>query len=135
VNLGEGWTRVPVPSGQTQVSNPFEGFDLGPYIKDVRVEEGALVDGDPTCKIIGVIDTNKRVSGALGQLSQGAQGGFDVAQAFGDIRAVLYVSDTSALLKRGLIDFSIDLFGTEVEMHMDFALSGLNEEVRIPKPA
>jgi hypothetical protein len=135
MNLGSGWVRMPVPTASAQAAGPLAGFDFTPYIKAVSVTEGGLVDGEPTTKIAGVIDTDALLRGALSQLSGMGGGGLDFSKAFGDIRAVLYVSDRTHLVRRGLADFSIEAFGERVEMHMDFALDGVNEPVKIPNPA
>jgi hypothetical protein len=136
VNGGQGWRRAPLPPSAAAASstNPFAGFDFTSYVKEVTVDEGMLVDGEPTTKITGVVDTDKLLSGVLAQISGAGASGFDVSKVFGDVRAVAYISDRTHLVRRGLIDFPIDILGEKVELHMDFALDGVNEPVKIPNP-
>lgn len=137
MNMGQGWIAVPVPEGAAEAGqSPVSGFDLAPYITDVRVEEGQLIAGEPASKITGVIDTGRLVDGALGRLGGLSEaGGLDLSEAFGDTRAVLWVSEVTQLPLRGLIDFSVRAAGEEIELHMDFAVTGVNEPVAIPRAA
>jgi hypothetical protein len=44
-----------------------------------------------------------------------------------DTRLVLYLSETTHLPARGLIDVAMEAEGERVEMRMDFALEGLRQ--------
>ena len=91
------WARVPAPAGQAS-ADPLAGFDLTKYVTNVRVDEGVLVDGEPMARITGVIDTSAALNGLLGTLGgTGAAGLGDASGVLGDIRAVLYVSETTHL--------------------------------------
>lgn len=136
MRAGGEWRKESVPAGQP---TGVEQFDLTPYVKAVAVDDGPVIEGEPTAKITGVIDTAQLMQGMLGQL-----GGFpgtggtalpELTESFGDTRVVLYVSETTHLPLRALIDLSVEAAGESVEMHLDFALSGFNEPVKIPKPA
>jgi hypothetical protein len=109
--------------------------ELEPYVKDVRVEHGKLLGGESTTKITGVVDTQAFLEGSLGGLSQMAglgEGGFDVGDAIGDIRAVFYLSETSRLPVRALVDLPIDILGEEVVLHMDFAYTSFDRKLDFP---
>lgn len=128
------WTKTTLPAGQ---ATGLEQFDLSAYVTDVAVAEGPVIEGEPTAKITGVIDTDGLMEGMLAQLG-GLSGGDaslpDLSGNFGDTRVVLYLSETTHLPLRGLVDLSIEAAGKRVEMHMDFALSGFDEPVKIPRP-
>jgi hypothetical protein len=108
---------------------------LDPYVKDVEVERGKLIGGETTTKISGVLDTEAFVKGSLGAIPQLAGLGdaaFDVAEAFGDTRAVFYLSESTLLPLRALVDLPIDVMGEEVVLHMDFAYTSFDERLRFP---
>lgn len=135
-NAGGGW--VPVPADAAAAQNAaLGGFDFTPYIKDVNVEEGKLVGGEPMTKITGVIDTEGLVDGVLGQLGGVSElsgvGAFGAA--FEDTRAVIYLSEVTHLPMRGLLDMTVKVLDESVTMHLDYALEGVNEPVKIPNPA
>ena len=130
VKAGGQWTRVPAPGGQ---ADPLAGFDLTSYVKDVRVDEGVMVDGEPTDRITGVIDTSAALGGLLGTLGGTGAAGLDSASdIFGDVRAVLYVSETTHLPMRTLVDLPMKVAGEKITMHMDLVLTSVNEPVDIP---
>jgi hypothetical protein len=131
VNAGGGWQRSELPAGTT---TGVEQFDFTPYVKDVDVEEGHDVRGEPAVKVSGVFDTVGLVEGMFGQL--GVPGGAlpDLSEHLGDSRVVLYISETSHLPLRTLLDMSMEAEGERVDMHMDFALSGVNQPVKVPGP-
>lgn len=109
--------------------------DIDPYVKDVKVERGKLIAEEPTTKVTGVVDTQGFLQGSLGVLPQMAglgDAGFDVAEGFGDTRAVFYLSETSHLPVRALVDVPMDIAGESVVLHMDFAYTSFNEKLRFP---
>jgi hypothetical protein len=132
MSVGGGWQRSELPPG---AATGAEQFDFTPYVKDVDVEEGQEVGGEPAVKVSGVFDTAGLVEGVFGQLGAVPGGALpDLEELFGDTRVVIYISETSHLPLRSLLDMSIEADGERVDMHMDFALSGVNEPVKIPGP-
>ncbi|MGH3015682.1 MAG: hypothetical protein ACRDNN_12105, partial [Gaiellaceae bacterium] len=112
-----------------------EQFDFTPYVEDVDVEDGHDVGGEPAVKVSGVFDTAGLVEGVFNQLGSVPGGALpDLSESLGDTRLVLYISEASHLPLRTLLDMSIEAEGERIEMHMDFALSGVNEPVKIPQP-
>jgi hypothetical protein len=132
VKAGGTWSRVPAPAGQTG-ADPMAGFDLTRYVTDVRVEEGVVLEGEPMDRITGVIDTSSAIDGLLGTLGGTGVGGLGAASdVLGDIRAVLYVSETTHLPMRTLVDMPMRIAGAKIVMHMDIAITGVNKPVDIP---
>jgi hypothetical protein len=132
VKAGGTWSRVPAPAGQTG-ADPMAGFDLTRYVTDVRVEEGVVVEGEPMARITGVIDTSAAIDGLLGTLGGTGAGGLgEASDVLGDIRAVLYVSETTHLPMRTLVDMPMSIAGEKIAMHMDIVITGVNKPVDIP---
>jgi hypothetical protein len=132
VKAGGPWQRLTVPPGQP---TGIEQFDFTPYVKDVSVKDGVTAGGEPAVKITGALDTAGLVQGVLGQLgaaSGGAVPGF--TDGLGDTRVVLYVSEVSHLPVRTLVDVSMKSAGEKVTLHLDFAITNVNERVTVPGP-
>jgi hypothetical protein len=132
VKAGGSWSRVPAPANQAAV-DPLAGFDITRYVTDVRVEEGVTVGGEPTDRITGVIDTSAALNGILGTLGSTAASDLgNASDILGDIRAVLYVSQTTHLPMRTLVDMPMKIAGQTIVMHIDLVITGVNEPVAIP---
>jgi hypothetical protein len=132
VKAGGSWQRAQVPAGQ---ATGVDQFDFVPYIKDVDVDGGQQVDGEPAVKITGVLDTAGLVNGFVGQLGAVPGGALpDLSDGLGDTRVALYVSETSHLPLRTLVDMSFERGGESAEMHFDFAITNVGEPVAIPHP-
>ena len=128
-----GWVRSVAPAGQ---ATGLEQFDFTPYVKDVEVEDGQQVAGEPAVKLTGVLDTSAMVEGMLGQFGP-LMGGGDMSQVLdglGDTRVVLYISESSRLPLHTLVDMTIEAGGQSADMHLDFTIAGVNEPVKIPQP-
>lgn len=132
IDAGAGWQSVPLPPSQ---ATGIEQFDLAPYVKDVELDEDAVVGGEPAVRITGVLDTAALFDGLLGQLG-GAGGGTlpDFSGSFGDTRAVIYLSKETSLPLRMLLDLTMDVAGEEVAMSLDYAITNVNEPVEVPGP-
>lgn len=135
IRAGGGWQRTEVPAGQR---TGLDQFDISPYVKNVTVDEDAMVEGEPAAKMTGVLDTTgmlESVFASLGGVSGSAGLPFDqLTNSFRDTRVVLYVSDATRLPLRTLVDLSIEAEGKTVKMHLDFALEPAKRRVRIPIP-
>jgi outer membrane lipoprotein-sorting protein len=127
-----GWQQLPAPPAQAA---GIEQFDLAPYVKDVELDEDADVDGEPAVKITGVLDTASLFDGLLGQLGTMGGGALpNLSDMLGDTRAVIYLSQESGLPLRMLLDLSMEVSGETVDMHLDYAITNVNEPVEVPTP-
>jgi hypothetical protein len=130
MSAGAGWQRVELPA-ESPVG--VEQLDFTPYVKDVEVEDGHEVAGEAAVKITGVLDTAALVNGVFAQLGAVPGGAVpDLSDAFEDTRIVLYLSEATHLPLRTLIDMAMEAEGERIDMHMDFAITGVNEPVKIP---
>ena len=131
VKAGGHWSRASLPTGQA-AADPLAGFDLTRYVTDVRVENGVMIEGEPMDKITGVVDTAGALKGLVALGGAGTSELGSASDALGDIRAVLYVSQTTHLPMRTLVDLPIKFIGQKIVMHMDIVLTGVNKRVPIP---
>jgi len=128
------WTEVPIPDYARDAS-VFAGFDVTKYVTDVRVAEGLMIDGEPMSRITGVVDGSSAVKELFSRLGAAGAGSIpsEVSDAFGDIRAVIYISETTHLPMRALIDMPIHVAGQKITIHMDMAVTAVNEPVKLPR--
>ena len=127
MQMGGGWQRMPMPDGWTSGA---EQFDVLPLVKDVAVDEGHTIDGEPAVKITGILEPESFRAGFMA----GLPADVSVDTSFSDTRVVVYLSEASRLPLRMLIDQSMELDGEDFTVSMDLALVGTNEPVEIPSP-
>jgi hypothetical protein len=58
----------------------------------------------------------------------------DLSEILGDTRAVIYLSDETRLPLRMLLDLSMEIEGETADMHLDYAITNVNEPVEVPDP-
>jgi hypothetical protein len=128
---GHSIGEVPLPN--TTADNPIQLVDFSQYVKDVDVEHGKLIDGEPMTKLTGVIDTAALAEGALADVTGAGGDGLDLSKSLGDMRMVLYLSDATNLPMRGLVDVPMDVAGQKIAMHLDFAYTSYDQKVEFPR--
>jgi hypothetical protein len=126
---GASLGNVPVPQ---QNDNPIQLVDVSQYVEDVKVEDGKLIDGVSMVKLSGVIDTAGLAAGSLAGITGMGESGVDLSKALGDTRIVLYISESTHLPMRGLVDVPIEVAGEKIEMHLDFAYTSYDTRVDFP---
>jgi hypothetical protein len=122
--------EVPLPN--TTAENPIQLVDFSQYVKDVNVEHGKLIDGEPMTKLTGVIDTAGLAKGALADVTGAGGDGLDLSKSLGDTRIVIYLSEATHLPMRGLVDVPMDVAGDKIVMHLDFAYTSYDQKVEFP---
>lgn len=132
-----GGKRVDLPAatlaGATGSSDPLGAFDITKYVKDVHVDGGQVLDGKSVTKITGVLDTASLVQGLASLGGASAAAGLPSLDGHvSDTRVVVYVDDQTHLLTAALADFSVHGGGTTVTMHLDVAVTGVNQPVALP---
>jgi hypothetical protein len=126
---GTSLGNVPVPQ---QNDNPIQLVDVSQYVEDVKVEHGKLIDGVSMAKLSGVIDTAGLAAGSLADITGMGESGVDLSKALGDTRIVLYISESTHLPMRGLVDVPIEVAGEKIEMHLDFAYTSYDTRIDFP---
>ena len=138
MSVGERRAVMTVPHSRartTQSSSSLGAFDLTHYVKDVKVEEDRELAGARVAKVTGVLDTSSlvRAVGMLDQLSSATGSQLpDVANAFGDTRAVGYFSERTHRLLAALVDMSVHADGHSLQMHFDLGFQRFNKPVAFP---
>jgi hypothetical protein len=127
---GASVADVPAPNS---ADSQLKLVDFTQYVKDVHVEHGKVIDGEPMTKVRGVIDTAGLLGGVLGGLSGSSAAGLDLSDVLGDTHVALYLSDVTHLPMRGLVDLSMRFGDRKGEMHMDFAYTSYNEKLDFPQ--
>jgi len=122
--------EVPLPN--TAAENPIQLVDFSQYVKDVNVEHGKLIDGEPMTKLTGVIDTAGLAKGALADVTGADGDGLDLSKSLGDTRIVIYLSEATHLPMRGLVDVPMEVAGDKIVMHLDFAYTSYDRKVEFP---
>jgi len=122
-------TDFPASAGTTQ-SNTLGALDFTRYVKDVKVQGGQVLGGKPVTKIVGILDTTSLLQGIakLGSIA----GGSPVPQLegkVGDTRVVIFVDDATHLLVAALADLAFKGATGDVKMHLDLAVSGVDQPV------
>jgi hypothetical protein len=123
--------EVPLPN--TTAENPIQLVDLSQYVKDVDVEHGKLIDGEPMTKLTGVIDTAGLAQGVLADVTGAGRDGLDLSKSLGDMRIALYFSEATHLPMRGLADVPMEVAGDKIVMHLDFAYTSYDQKVEFPR--
>jgi hypothetical protein len=148
-NMGGSWQELPGGLGdvggaaQTQLQQQLKGLDLTRYVTDVDVEKGTTFLGEPVTKIVGTIAIEDLMTGLFDQLGSatGSLGGLsDPAQLLQgidieDVRAAIYVSDVTNLVRATHMEFAIEVEGQKATFDVDLSIDSVNEPIEIPEPA
>lgn len=144
VRMDGRWQRLPASlSARGAAAQGFGSgafLELARYVKDVRVEEGKLVNGEPTASVAGTIDTAGLVKAVMrlngfSKLTGGAAPDLgELVEHLGDTHAVLAISERTHLVRAAVVDLTIEQDGKKVVVQLVYRLRSANQPVRIPKP-
>jgi hypothetical protein len=148
-NMDGTWQEIPGGMGevggaaQAQLEQQLKGLDLTRYISDVEVEKGTTFLGEPVTKIVGTIAIEDLMTGLFDQLGSaagGIGGVSDPSQLFeqvdiDDVRAAIYVSDVTNLVRAAHMEFAIEVDGQKATFDVDLSIDSVNEPIEIPEPA
>ena len=140
LETGGSWQRYPGALNLDQFqAKQLSGLDIAKYVKDVHVEDHTQFVGEPVTKIAATIDGKQLLSQVLGQVSNSlGQSGVQLpSDSFdiGDVRIVIYVSETTQLVRAVHEDMTITVQGQKAHMALDLSVVGVNQPVDIPAPA
>ncbi|MCC6224015.1 MAG: hypothetical protein IT201_11070 [Thermoleophilia bacterium] len=142
IDTGSGWEVMPVGTvtpGQLELlESGFGQLDLARYLSDLAVERSTTFLGEPVTKIGATVGLRDLLGELLGQAgdSLGALGipGLpeDALDALGDLRVVVYVSDTTGLVKAVHESLELAQDGHTLALDVDLVVDAVNAPVEIP---
>jgi hypothetical protein len=141
------WETMPASSAARSSLGSVGSRDLGSaaflelarYVKEVRVTEGQIVNGEPTATISGTIDTAGLVQGmakleGLSELAGGAAPDLsDLSKYLGDTRAAIAISERTHLIRGAVVNLTVDAEGRKVDLQLVYRLRDVNKPVRFPR--
>jgi hypothetical protein len=127
--------RFNLPStGRASTKRQFDWsstvMDLARYVKQVRVLEGRLVNGERGATIAGVIDTSELVK-AISKLNTftSAAKMDDFDGKIGDIHAALFIAERSGLIRSASVTMSMEADGKKADLQVTYRLKSTNRRV------
>jgi hypothetical protein len=109
--------------------------DLTRYVKQVKVHEGRVVNGERGATITGVIDTAGLLTGLSGldafkQVAGPAAPDFgDFAKHLSDVRVALFVAQRSGLIRSAVISLGIEADGKKAQLDLTYRLGSVNRAI------
>jgi hypothetical protein len=151
-NLDGTWQEFPAAAlgaGVTGDTGALEqalaGFDYTKYVSDVVVDKEGSFLGEPVTKIVGTIALQDLMNGVFSQLGSSSElsglGGLASTESLfqgvdlSDIRAAIYVSDVTHLIRAVHMEFGLEVEGQQADFQIDLSIRSVNEPVEIPEPA
>lgn len=105
-------------------------LDVARYVKNVRVREDRVVNGERGATIAGVIDT-KELLQAVSKVDTFARAAnvdaFD--GKIGDIHAAVFVAERTGLIRSAVITMSMQADGKKADLELTYRLGGVNRAV------
>jgi hypothetical protein len=128
--------RFSLPTTGTTTSSPqrldWSGtmLELARYVKDVKVREGRVVNGERGATISGVIDTRELMKAVakLNAFTRAANFG-DFDGKLGDIHAALFVAERSGLIRSAVVTMSMEAQGQKADLQVTYRLTSTNRAV------
>lgn len=126
---------MPAPAtAQRQFDWSKTMLDLARYVKEVRVHEGRVVNGEPGATITGVIDTEKllRALAGLEPLAEAAGQAtpdLDDLLDVGDIRAAVFVAERTGLIRSAVVSLTVEADGKKAKVDFTYRLKATNTTV------
>jgi hypothetical protein len=149
-NLDGTWQEFPATAlgsgvDSSGIEQALAGFDYTKYVSDVRVDKESSFLGEPVTKIVGTISLQDLMNGVFSQLGSSGDlaglGGLTSTESLfqgvdlSDIRAAIYVSDVTHLIRALHMEFSVEVQGQAANFQIDLSIRSVNEPVDIPEPA
>jgi hypothetical protein len=105
-------------------------LDLARYVKNVRVLEGRVANGERGSTIAGVIDTASMVKtmSKLDTFAEAASVG-KLVDNLGDIHAAVFVAERTGLIRSAVITMSMEAEGKKADIELTYRLKSVNKAV------
>jgi hypothetical protein len=127
-------TSVPA-SAKTRYDMSGSMAELARYVKDVRVREPRIVNGEPGATVSGVIDTAGLLKAvtklqAFSQVSgTSAPDLSDVADHLTDTRAALFISRRTGLIRSAVVSLGFKAKGKRIDFDLTYRLTSVNRAI------
>ncbi|HEX7256251.1 MAG TPA: hypothetical protein VF236_10020 [Gaiellaceae bacterium] len=134
VNGQQYSTSVPAQS-KAQYDWSSSIVELSRYVKEVRVHEHRVVNGERGATITGVIDTEGLLKAAAKLQSLSRMSGTTTpdmsafAEHVSDTRAALFVSGRTGLIRSAVVSVSLDAAGKKVDLDLTYRLKHVNRPI------
>jgi hypothetical protein len=124
---------LPVPASGTAAPRydwSSTMVDLTRYVKQVKVREGRVVNGERGATIAGVLDTSALVEAAskLGGLGQAANLD-ELAGKLGDIHAAVFMGERTGLVRSAVLTMSMEADGKKADVELSYRLRATNTAI------
>lgn len=105
-------------------------LDVAHYVKNVRVREGRVVNGERGATIAGVLDT-KGLLKAIARLDAFARAANidDLDGKVGDIHAAVFIGERSGLIRSAVVTMPVKADGNRADVELTYRLTSTNREV------
>jgi hypothetical protein len=110
-------------------------IELSRYVKQVRVREGRVVNGEHGATVSGVIDTQDLLKAvtklqsftqATGQATPDIS---DLVEHVGDTRAALFISGRTGLIRSAVVGLTVEDDGDKIDLDITYRLASVNGPV------
>lgn len=132
---GQSFSTAVPASARQQYDWSSTMLELARYVKDVRVREGRIVNGERGATVSGVIDTEGLLKAAskLQSFSQAAGQAApdmsDLADDVGDTHAALFIASRTGLIRSAVIGLSMKAAGKKIDFDITYRLKNVNKPV------
>jgi hypothetical protein len=124
--------RFSAPQASTAPQLDWSGtmLDLARYVKDVRVLEGRVVNGERGATIAGVIDTKELLKAVakLDTLTRAAKLD-DFDGKIGDIHAAVFVAARTGLIRSAAVNLKLEVEGKKMAIDFTYRMKSANKAV------
>lgn len=142
IDSGEGWQVLPgetiEPKDLELLGSGFGQLDIAAYVTGLSVERSTTFLGEPVTKLGATLKMRDLLGAALAQAADelGSLGLADlpdeVLGSLGDMRVVIYVSETTGLIKAVHESFTIEQDGHALALTVDLVVDSVNEAIELP---
>lgn len=142
IDSGDGWQVLPGEAIDPQelelLGSGFGQLDVAAYVTDLSVERSTTFLSEPVTKLGATLRMRDLLDTAFAQASDslGSLGLSDlpdeVIGSLGDMRVVIYVSETTGLIKAIHESFTVEQDGHALALTVDLVVDSVNEPIELP---
>ena len=137
VSMSMNGRRFSLPANGAATATPqkveWSGamLELARYVKDVKVREDRVVNGERGTTISGEIDTSELMKAVakLDTFTKAANFGDFGRSNLGDIHAALFVAKRSGLIRSAVVTMSMETEGKKADVEVTYRLTSTNRPI------